>query len=837
MMLPNNNRAIIQKLTGRTLKANKTRNWMVMMAIALTTFLIASVFSIGMSYLKSYHLQQIRVMGTTAHSALTKATDGQLAQLREYDYVDSIGMQAMAGQIVAPREWGPLTVSLYWFDQTEWEQHRKPAMTGITGHYPQKENEIMMATWLLERIGIKEPRLGTVIEFMTIPDDNEGRKSEAVTSRFTLSGYYTEYMNVRAANQGIILVSEAYADQKEVSIEKSGSLTVKYKDGLDVSDASSRLERDLQLNEQSGQKVKTVPLYTTSDSNSGLMIGFGCLILFIMLSGYLLIYNVLYISVSKDIRYYGLLKTIGTTSRQIKRIVMGQALRLSMIGIPAGLILSTIASFALVPLALNTYHVSETGIAISFSPWIFAGAVLFALVTTWVGCVKPARLAAGISPIEAVRYTGVTIRRKLQRGTHGGHLHRMAVRNMFRDKKRAVLVFISLFMGITTFMTVSTVVMSLDFDHFVESYIDHDFEVYNNSAYMIKSDERIPLITKQLITDIQGIPGVKDVRATTTEPIQLSYDPELYSKHNEAFAKDFDIDPVTEEQIKDNPEMFWSLAVGIDSKYIEEMNREIETPVDIGAFERGDIALISTDHPELYKLSSEMNYIILNNGRQYKIRLGGFLPKNFQISRGGLAPNIYISDQAMDRLVDEPFVERVNIQSDDELAESILAELKERVESIGSLTVNAKIEMEKDFASLKLMLSILGGGLSVILALIGILNFINVMFTGVTVRRQEMAMVEGIGMTKKQLQRMLVYEGLGYAIISSGLIMTLGSLITYSVYKLFRTEVDYAVFTYPYVSTGTAIVFIFVVCLSVPVAAFKSSSKETVTERLRSSEG
>ncbi|KKO54792.1 ABC transporter permease [Paenibacillus sp. DMB20] len=836
MMLPNNNRAIIKKLTGRTLKANKTRNWMVMMAIALTTFLIASVFSIGMSYLKSYHLQQIRVMGTAAHSALTKATDGQLEQLHEYDYVDSIGKQAMAGRIVRLPEWGPLTVSLYWFDQTEWEQHRKPAMTDITGQYPQQEDEVMIATWLLERMGIKEPKLGTEIELTTIPDDNEGRKSEAVTSRFKLSGYYTEYMNVRAANQGIILVSEAFADKKGISVEKSGSLTVKYKDGLDVSDTSSRLERDLQLNEQSRQKVKTVPLYASSDSNSGLMIGFGCLILFIMLSGYLLIYNVLYISVSKDIRYYGLLKTIGTTPRQIKRIVMGQAFRLSLIGIPAGLAVSTIASFAIVPLALNTYNVSETGIAISFSPWIFTGAVLFALLTTWVGCVKPARLAAGISPIEAVRYTGVTIKRKLQRGTHGGHLRRMAVRNMFRDKKRAVLVFISLFMGITTFMTVNTVVMSLDFDHFVESYIDNDFELYNNSANRTATGERTPFITQQLIADIQDIPGITDVRATTTEPIQLFYDPELYGKHNEAFAKDFDIDPVTEEQIKDNPEMFWSLAVGIDSKYVKEINRS-KAPMDIAAFERGEIALISTDNPELYKLSSEMNFKILNNERQYKIRLGGFLPKNFQVSRGGLAPNIYISEQAMDRLVDEPFVERVNIQSDDKQAESILAELKGTVDSIGGLTINAKIEMEENFASLKLMLSILGGGLSAILALIGILNFINVMFTGVTVRKQEMAVMESIGMTKRQLQRMLVYEGLGYAILSSGLIMTLGSLITYGVFRLFRTEADYAVFTYPYVPTGAAIVFIFVVCLSVPVAAYKSSSKETVTERLRSSEG
>lgn len=77
--------------------------------------------------------------------------------------------------------------------------------------------------------------------------------------------------------------------------------------------------------------------------------------LFIVLSGYLLIYNVLYIAVTKDINFYGLLKTIGTSPRQIKKIVKGQAFRLSIIGIPLGLILGAIVSFGIVPLTMKMF--------------------------------------------------------------------------------------------------------------------------------------------------------------------------------------------------------------------------------------------------------------------------------------------------------------------------------------------------------------------------------------------------------------------------------------------------------------------------------------------------
>ena len=111
------------------------------------------------------------------------------------------------------------------------------------------------------------------------------------------------------------------------------------------------------------------------------------LLLLIIFTGYLIIYNVFQISVTNDIRFYGLLKTIGTTGRQLKRIVRQQALILSLIGIPFGLLLGFVIGNKLTPVIMAQLSYKNT--FVTFNPWIFIGAALFALVTVFLSCARP----------------------------------------------------------------------------------------------------------------------------------------------------------------------------------------------------------------------------------------------------------------------------------------------------------------------------------------------------------------------------------------------------------------------------------------------------------------
>ena len=168
----------------------------------------------------------------------------------------------------------------------------------------------------------------------------------------------------------------------------------------------------------------------------------------IILSGYLLIYNVLYISVTKDIRFYGMLKTIGASPEQIKVIVMKQAFRFLIIGVPAGVLSGTLISFAAVPIATTMFGGGRGDNSIlpsdiTFNPLIYIGTIIFTVLTILLSCRKPAKIASSVSPVEALKYNGIKGGGNIHSSniTKGIQITGMALRNVFREKKRAVLVF------------------------------------------------------------------------------------------------------------------------------------------------------------------------------------------------------------------------------------------------------------------------------------------------------------------------------------------------------------------------------------------------------------
>lgn len=830
-MFPTDNKLVIKKLTVRTIKANKVRNIFVIIAIALTALLLSTIFSIGISGTESIQLQKIRTMGTIEHGGLTCPTAEQIKKLKSLDYIKDVGIMAHAGEITETSEMGNLSLSLFWFDKTEWEKLRIPAMSNIKGKYPQAYNEIMIPEWILKRMGITNPKIGMDIQIKYVKPNRP--ESEASSENFKLSAYYTEYSNLRSGNVGMMYVSKAFVDSKEITPEKSGTATVHFKSNKNIEEQFEKLSREVPSYKT--QKWKTVPLYETDNGGRlSTIVGLSGLILFIMLSSYLLIYNVLYISVSKDVRFYGLLKTVGTTPRQIRKIVTGQATRLTAVGVPLGLALGAVVSFVAVPFALSGASI-ETGIKVSFNPIIYVGAAIFSLVTTLISSIKPAGMAASISPIEAVRYTGTTVSRKLIKGSTGGKVQKMAFRNVFRNRRRAAVVFLSLFMGLTTFMLVNTLVLSMDTENYVNSYVENDFTLTNNTFFQNGTGVK-QKFDNDFMSTLKSIEGITEIRKVSQKIVTLKYDETLYKRHVEEFVKRFNSPMPTSEEMKKNPRIFWSSLVGLDTEYIKKLNKTLKEPIDEEAFEDGRIALFSTNNPKLFKMDSDV--VFTADKKEYSLKLGGFLPERTAFNGGtGLAPIVYISNDYMKKLFTDPVLCSITINSKGEKEANVLKQLKGMTANDNEISIESRLETLEQFKSSKSMLYILGGGISLILALIGILNFVNVMVTGVNTRRHELAVLESIGMTSKQVKHMLSLEGLTYAIISCGLVATMGTALNVWIFELFKKQADYAIFTFPAIPLILFVAIVFAVCSLVPVAAYVSTTKATVTERLRSVDG
>lgn len=838
MNFENNNNEVIKRISKRSLKFNKIRNTFAIIAIILTTFMLASVFSIGISFAKNYKVMQLRMQGSIATTMLPNPTEKQIEKIKELDIFKSIGSEIDVGEIVdKDLEKNKISISMQYNDENYWEEQRKPCVSNVKGNYPTKENEIMISTKSLEFLELKNIKLGDKIKL------SYKIKEDIKEEEFIISGIYTDY----AFTQGnsLMLVSKEFVNNNKLSLEGDGILCMSVK-GKYKKTSPKILKENIIINK--GQEF----IYNyelDGDSLESIINGVllvGIIVLFIIVSGYLLIYNVIYISVIKDINFYGLLKTIGTSPKQIKKIVRGQVFRLSIIGIPIGLFMAALVSFGLVPLTISNffdgYASNIMPDEVSFNPIIFILTTLFSFFTVILSCRKPAKIASSISPIEAMRYVGSEQgKRKVSRkSTNGGKLYKMAWYNVFRDKKRSTIVFLSLFMGIITFLSVNTFVKSVNVQNYINRYLSNDFELQDNTLR--------GSLTNDNIQYLKNIEGVKSLNVDKAAYMKIDFSNDIFSSLIEEQLKNEGLEQSqinsSLKQLKEDRDFSYSWIDGVDDYAIERYNETTKDKIDLEEFKKGKIVLVELafgkhfNYDKFKQLDGKSLVLTSkdsNKKEEFTIKLindeeaifnGRGLPKKVGI------PVIYMSSSVLENINKEIINYFVSINVNEKYESSI----KEKLDSFSrkyELEFTAKTERIKEFSNMNMTINVLGGGASLILLLIGLLNFINVMITGVNSRIKELSIMESIGMTKKQVKKMLTIEGLYYAGITTVFISTIGMAIVYGVAILSKKIADYAVFVFPTVPLVILIISIFIVCSVTPSIVFKSSSKKNITERIR----
>ena len=184
----------------------------------------------------------------------------------------------------------------------------------------------------------------------------------------------------------------------------------------------------------------------------------------------------------------------------------------------------------------------------------------------------------------------------------------------------------------------------------------------------------------------------------------------------------------------------------------------------------------------------------------------------------------------------EPAVKQLDMNVSSGYEQNAFIALKQIIGNNSGISLTSRIESMEELNRAKMAVLILGGSISFVIALIGILNFVNVMSVSVVARKRELATLESIGMSHKQVRKMLISEGLYYAIITLIFVLSAGNLIAYGIFKLFQQQVSFAVFTYPFILAASIILVIMIICFITPERMYRSLSRETITERLRETE-
>lgn len=847
-MHDNRNKEVIKRVEKGMMKANRTRNIFAIVAVALTTFMITTVFSLGINYKENMELTSVRTSGTNANVSLAMPTKSQEKEIRDLDYVKTVGTQYMIGSVAGKNEADrDLAIAMQYYDNTEWEKHYKEAISNINGSYPKKENEIMLSEDALSQLGIEKPKLDMEIPLSYVSKDGEQKDT------FTLSGWFRSYTGT-----GMAFLSESYCQEHGYTLQNSGVLSI----SLDnPKDNFYDIQDDITLNENQTFQGSV----STSSSNGSVYAMIILLVFFIIGSGYLLIYNVLYISISRDTRFYGLIKTQGTTEKQIKTLVKRQAVTFACIGIPIGVILAGALSFGIVPIILENAFDSGKSIIdaeMFFHPSIFILSIIFSALTVWISCNAPSKAASKISPIEALRYQNfASTKTKIRSSTNGGKLHVMAYHNVFRDKKRAFLVFMSLFMGITMILGVNGIIGSMKVENFIDKYMDYNFE-YTDIQFEQpeQSNKEVSQFDEQFVEQIKQIDGVKkvDIQKTVWAGIdfdevalegfmKIRYEDSRYKTEGQSYQE-----MVADLKEYANAGDYGCYITTLDDKALEEYNaKHPNTSIDIEAFNRGETAIAGMDTeynaPNTALVGKTLCLTADSSDDKATDFLidGSFYFEDYEnnLSEGigrrkdiHIVPEIiYVSEAGMERLTKTPIISAIGVDIKDmNQVEQIDSELQALN---GTLTkqewsYKSPIGMMEEYNQVTYSMNLMGNGAAVLLIVIGLINFINVMLTGVVARKNEFAVMESIGTSKKQIQKILTLEGGIYALVTTVLIMTLGNAFLLLVADAVPHMADYAKFEYPFALVICLIFAIFIICLSVPAIVYRAVSKETVIERL-----
>ena len=837
-MLKNNNQAVVKRLAKNNLKSNRRRSLSMVLAIMLSSFLLFSVFTVGATYLKMQRQQNIRLNGAEFDAIMYGISEEQKEILEENPTVEHYGVVMVSGVVAETEADKTPGVGLLYADDTYWKKMMAPARKFVKGHYPVEENEVMVTEDALKKCGFSDKKIGDEITF--VYEINEKREAKT----FRISGIWDGY-----GDTDNFYMSKAFCDKQKLDAVYYGRCHISFCKKWMSDEAQQAFIDSMKL--KKSQRLFYVYEYGNATE---IFLGLSGIALVTVLSAYLLIYNIMYLSVAGNIRYYGLLQTIGMTGRQIRQLMQKQLLWIGGIGMLAGILIGAGTSFFLIPVVVKTFvSGKEMGaVQVTFHPIIVLLTVLLTGCTVWYAGRKPTKIAVGSSPVEALEYRVVSSVRKKHKTRKGSLIVRMALEQLTRNKKKTMVTMLSLAASLSVFLCLITLLHTQSAREYSYNYMGLDMVLKNDTINNMvlnraaEGEEQIqgvhPILNEELLNEIRQTDGVEEVLPTITVPTIVPWEKEVTDVWMREFYETWMNIPYEDdiEEYQQHPENFGSSLVGITEEDFRALNAEMEQPVDEEAFLSGKTCILyrhglfGLDEKELRgKQISCEEYVHPENTRTFEI--AGMTDVGDYVSLLGFPPTMIVIDDAVKAFTEKPIVFRVGIRYAEEYhketEEAILSNIEESPNKT-DFSWDSKIEQAENVKAAQGYMMEIGFGIVLILGIIGVMNYINTSVGNMQSRQKEISIMESVGMTERQVKKMLVWEGIFYTGGVLFLTLTVGIGITYAIYQ----TMNYmgAKFWFPALPFLGATLILFVVCIVVPVWTYQKIEKSgSLVERIR----
>ncbi len=843
----NNNKEIIKKLADKSFKLNKTRNYILIGTIVFTITTIICIFSLTIGRLEANRLLYVRNAGTTAYTTLERATQEQYQAIKQLPYIKQVGKSI---KIAGAKNFDCIVL-----DHTAWEDMQKPAYTDIHGDYPIKTDETMLSVRSLEDLGILDPAIG-----MTVSIQMQDLNGSVITKEFTLSGFYTEYVDDMIGLPSGYFSWGALNDFQDVEM----TLLIKQNDTISRERIEEMLYQDVAMIDDTQRFIGGNTI--TQEQIYKLVGGYdiaAVLVVLILCVAFLLIYNILRISSSKDIRQYGLLKVLGATKKQLKQILVRQAIKIAVIGCGIGAFLGSIVSIFIIPgiiakMYLNGYGGLEN--CKIFSPFIVIFAVVFGLIIVYIGVISVAGKIAGLAPIRTInafeenkwyRYSN----RKLTLGKkrYSFRLLNMAWRNITKRKTQFFIIVTSVTMGMIVSITSVVILRGTNTVNEIE-YENPDFQIMTNmtantvSAYQ----EESTFFGLELKNQICEISDIEHLSITAGGYGMLRGQEDTLDFYSDNKGSDSFVVQILNEQNEENLEQFIkanTLQVDIDkvregsgiillhyhalSKIQEDKAiQNIGQPITISNMDGGTTTEMTfsgvmdftlPDFPDLKTTwnSSNIVYFLVSEKGFDKMRL---TKQIFRMDLDVACESEPLIKQTLEHLI---------AQYNKKYVRDTQTSLGIAVNDLRTVFLTSKSDILESKKSSIEANAVVMGSFSCILIFMGIVNYISAMITGLTIRKKEFAVMESMGLTKKQLRQMLIMEGCLYSFVISLQTIFWGNIVWYMFVKIIKNRINYFTFHYPTIPIIISAALLLIICTMIPLIIERRSHKDNLTDRLK----
>lgn len=797
MTLPfeNDTGGIIRKVASAQLKHDKLKKGLSVFAIALAAFLMTAVLLLT-SGIAAVNKNGGNSITGSYHALVSGITQEQYKNLSSDRRIRSLGFNAPVKSV----RMGDKTLNVSCSNEDSL------TLNGLSlskGKMPEEKNEIVIE----EEFLLSQKMNAEIGETISLPI--EGTRG---TTDFVISGYLKTAAKGTERTLYAAIVSMKYFEFMDGWNTCSASAMFRINmDGADIYEdiktTAEQISKDAQIEQLPSINKAFIELsrpsvFTIAVAAAGLVI--------VIMAGILVIYSIFYISIINSIKEYGQLRTIGMTTKQIKRLVMKEGTSLTLAGVPIGLAAGVLLSYLLIPQGFRLNQVF----------WVCPVVAVLVYITVRLSIRKPARTAATVSPIEASRCEmgdSAVHMRKYKKLT----LFSLARFQILRYKKKNLLTIASLVLTGVLLLGLSSVLSSVDAREMSLSGFESgqffvrisDEELRDTALELVQKDSPF---TKEVYDALRHLSGVTKVTAYQELPVSR----DLQSQESDNAVVGFG---------QEDMELIQSCAaVGRIPDY-ETMASKNQLIVG-----RAD------DFEEYFNTKPKAGAFVTikvfdgEHSRDMQFEIAAVLDQSKIGNNGDKIDMILLPLDAMNKIAQSNLTYQYAVSVEESYEQQAEKEIRQFITGSPRLYVSslsdAVAQNENFLQGTKLALAVA----IVLIGCFSVMNLLNTVLTGIIVRRREFALMRSVGMSQKQLSAMVYWEGM--LIVSVGLVFSLaiGGGVGYMLCSFLKSSfMTYMNYHFP-VSVTVIYCLIVLACTAVITGtALKQQSKWSLIELLR----